>query len=536
MPWDGTGGRSGRARIAALVLLGGLLAQAAAAVQFAPVQTLQSGLDFVTQLALGPEDPDPGSLADGCVYAADGDSGSVQRVCFDAGKNVTSNTTVVVLDGGAGTDFLIGLAFDPASDASGEIILYLAWEPLTTEPFDTRIARAVSVDGGSSYTTDEAFVTGLGRSTVHTTNGIAFGPDGCLYLAKGNNSNAGFDPDFAESRLSGAILRACFRNPDGSVDPAFDRDCGNGSVQEACDVEVHASGFRNPYDLVWHSNGRLYATDNDMDVEDNKGCDVVANTFGCTCVEPSVDPMADELDLVEPGRYYGSPNPYMANPEALQCQGGTRAGFACTTSSDCDGGGSCLDLSALCTDATCGEDVQCLYFGGGVPPPTPAQDPSGIYRAPIAQNAGARMNGLAEFGRIAPIAPGGFCSDWNGQLVAGGTTSNAFVPRRFELTAAGTAATDLGTGGLGGLRALDVAVGPDGTLYGAYWDHARVEYTTPIAQPDPDTADFFAFCAGPGPCNARCEAIPATPGLGPPGLAWLALLLFALGAGAVARA
>ena len=40
---------------------------------------------------------------------------------------------------------------------------------------------------------------------------IIEGPDGCLYLAKGNNSNAGYDPNYAESRLSGAILRMCFR-------------------------------------------------------------------------------------------------------------------------------------------------------------------------------------------------------------------------------------------------------------------------------------------------------------------------------------
>jgi glucose/arabinose dehydrogenase len=527
--------RSRGAVLPGLALLGCLFAEAAAGVQVTPVQTLQGGIDFVTQVALGPEDPDPGSLADGCAYATDGDSGTLHRICFDAAKDVTSNDTVIVLNGGAGTNFLIGLAFDPASDTEGEIIVYLAWEPLETEPFSTRIARAVSQDGGSSYTTDELFVSGLGRSTVHTTNGIAFGPDGCLYLAKGNNSNAGFDPDFAESRLSGAVLRACFRNPDGSVDPGFDRDCGDGSFQEACDVEVYASGFRNPYDLVWHSNGRLYASDNDMDVEDNPGCGSVANTFGCACQEPLVDPNADELDLVEPGRYYGSPNPYLANPEALQCQGGTRAGFACTSPAECDGGGSCLDLSALCSDATCGEDVQCLYFGGGVPPPTPAQDPSGIYRAPIAQPAGARMNGLAEFGSLEPVLPGAFCSDWNGQLVAGGTTTNAFVPRRFALSPDGTAASDLGTAGLGGLRALDVAVGPDGTLYGARWSSDRIEYVTPVPQPDPDAAHFFAFCAGPGPCDARCQPIAQAPGLAPAALLALSLLLFSLGAGALAR-
>ena len=101
--------------------------------------------------------------------------------------------------------------------------------------------------------------------------------------------------------------------------------------------------------MVWHSNGRLYATDNDMDIEDDLGCGSVANDFGCTCASPVVDPGADELNLVEPGMYYGSANPYLANPSGLQCQGGSNATFACTTNANCPGG-TCQDLTPQYAD------------------------------------------------------------------------------------------------------------------------------------------------------------------------------------------
>ena len=112
-----------------LVLTAALLlmvpAREADAVQFQGLQTLQGGIGFTTVLELGPEDPDPASNADGCIYAVNGGQGRVQRVCFDANKNVTSNTTVVDINGGGGTNNTLGITIDPDSDPAGEIHLYL---------------------------------------------------------------------------------------------------------------------------------------------------------------------------------------------------------------------------------------------------------------------------------------------------------------------------------------------------------------------------------------------------------------------------
>jgi glucose/arabinose dehydrogenase len=280
---------------------------------------------------------------------------------------------------------VLGITIDPTSDPATQITLYLAYSVDNTAPFNGRIARAVSIDGGVTYTVDENFITGLARSSFdHQTNGLDFGPDGCLYIAQGNNSNAGYDADHAESRLSSAILRACFKDTTTTVDPAFDGNCGGGTVaapdgntQEACDVEVYAAGLRNPYDLVWHSNGRLYNADNDANPGFRDNCGAEANNFGCGCEVPTITPVGDELNLIQQGKYYGSPNPYRAMPGGLQCNGGTDGGDSCSVDADCGGGGSCVDLSALCTDSLCGEAAQCFYFGDGEPPGV-GEDPRSV--------------------------------------------------------------------------------------------------------------------------------------------------------------
>ena len=466
------------------------------AVQFDPLTLLQGGIGSTTVLTLGPEDPDALSNKDGCVYAVNTFSGTVSRICFDANKQVTGvapYTTTVVIDinGAGGVNALQGIVFEPASDPNGTMALYLAYSDNNGAPFNGKIARATSIDGGSSYTIDEDFITGLPRmNESHQTNGLRFGPaDGCMYIAQGNNSNAGYDFAFAASRLSGAILRLCFNTAPLSVDPLFDRNCGGGNSQEACDVEVYAAGMRNPFDLVWHSNGKLYSTDNDANSNfrqaDPPTCNVPANNFGCPCQANPGDP-SDELNLVEPDQYYGSPNPYLATPSGLQCQGGSAGGDACSPlGSACPGGGTCMDLSALCTDPTCGDPLQCLYFGGDTAVPTVLQDPGGIYRGSILpQNStpgNLLMDGVDEY-------HGDFCSDWDGNLLTAGGPGTV---NRISLSAGGTVAAFEGAGNLNGAAGLDVVVGPDGTVYVANYSGGSVTYLEPIVQTNQGSSNYF---------------------------------------------
>jgi hypothetical protein len=72
-------------------------------------------------------------------------------------------------------------------------------------------------------------------------------------------------------------------------------------VAPGVDVSVFAPGTRNPFDIVWATNGKLYGTDNGMNA--NFG-DV--STSATTQVPPSE--VLDKINYLVQGNYYGSPN------------------------------------------------------------------------------------------------------------------------------------------------------------------------------------------------------------------------------------
>ncbi len=115
-------------------------------------------------------------------------------------------------------------------------------------------------DGDGVSDSIEEVLAGLPTGR-HQNNGIALGPDGKLYLTNGSTCD---DCD-EEDEHSAAILQA---NADGSG------------------LRVYATGLRNPYDLVFDAQGRLWATDN--------GSDDPCGTI-------------DELNLIEDGGDYGWP-------------------------------------------------------------------------------------------------------------------------------------------------------------------------------------------------------------------------------------
>lgn len=131
---------------------------------------------------------------------------------------------------------------------------------------------------------------------THSTNGLAFGPDGRLYWAVGGTSDHGPELD----PVAGSIL---------SIGP----DTG--------EYQVYARGLRNPYDLAWCHDGQLFATDNGPDTRD-----------GTLVYGPP-----DELNLILPGRNYGYPDVFgyapswsdTESPIALLPAGAVPVGIAC---------------------------------------------------------------------------------------------------------------------------------------------------------------------------------------------------------------
>ena len=169
--------------------------------------------------------------------------------------------------------------------------------------------------GGATYTvtSHQDLVVGMPRSReVHAVNGMSIGPDGWLYLGVGGHTNAGqpsgFFANLPEYYLSASVVRLNLGNLAGVSLPLDVRN-----VRRAADMtpfqgrfELFSTGYRNPYDVAWHSNGRLYVNDNAANVSQG-------NTPGSIdgCPTPSITPgdQPDTLHIATSGSYGGHPNP-----------------------------------------------------------------------------------------------------------------------------------------------------------------------------------------------------------------------------------
>jgi glucose/arabinose dehydrogenase len=145
----------------------------------------------------------------------------------------------------------------------------LAWHEGKTYISDSgRISIISDSNGDEKLDTLIPIIEGLVSLQYwgHSNNGIAFSPDGKLYVGIGSTTDHG--PVNSEGEA--IIMRM---NPDGS------------------DAEVFATGFRNPYDLTFSPDGDLFTADNNPDRFDKT-----------LRYLPS-----EELDHVQQGHFYGFP-------------------------------------------------------------------------------------------------------------------------------------------------------------------------------------------------------------------------------------
>jgi glucose/arabinose dehydrogenase len=215
-----------------------------------------------------------------------------------------------------GEQLTLGIAVDPRSTKKRTII----WVSHSSPRVDTHDAppdsSGVTRLTGRNFARRRDVITGLPRSTHdHAVNEIHFGPDRKLYIAQGGNTGAGAafagDKEFPglrrEQPLSAAILVASVlaRNFDGSC---HNRD--NIYGKPPCDVRPYATGLRNAYDFVFHSNGRMYAPDNGLGLQGSyppKPTPPCASPGDPARFNPGVQD--DYLFRIVRGGYYGHPNP-----------------------------------------------------------------------------------------------------------------------------------------------------------------------------------------------------------------------------------
>ena len=166
---------------------------------------------------------------------------------------------------------MLGLALDPDFTANG--FVYAFYVDKNHSGYVMRwTANGDVAAPGSGQRIFDAGVTGDGD--FHHGGDIAFGPDGKLYLTRGNHQNTDYSKD--QTSLYGKLLRI---NRDGSIpddNPRYAANQGNARA-------VYAWGLRNPQSLAPDlDKGRMFFLD---------------------IADATVD---DEINLVEKGAHYGA--------------------------------------------------------------------------------------------------------------------------------------------------------------------------------------------------------------------------------------
>jgi glucose/arabinose dehydrogenase len=98
-------------------------------------------------------------------------------------------------------------------------------------------------------------------------NQIEFDDNGNLYIQIGSNTNGGVPGRISgsgiqkESYFSASTVVADLSNPSFNGNIQYDAP-DDGSPINSIGVSVFAPGQRNPFGIVFHSNGFLYGTEN----------------------------------------------------------------------------------------------------------------------------------------------------------------------------------------------------------------------------------------------------------------------------------
>lgn len=267
-------------------------------------------------LAIGP---------DGKLYALTID-GIIKRFTINADGTLGTPQLLYSLQDEYGTRtqrLAIGFRFDPSSTATNLIvwITHSTFVFYNAPDWDGKLSKL----SGPNLESVQDVVINLPRSKKdHLTNSVDFGPDGALYITQASTSAMGrADQTWgyrSEHLLSGAVLRLDISKL-GSLPLNVKTSDGGGTYNPYdpnAPLTIYASGVRNGYDLVWHSNGSLYVAANGSAAGGNTPASVngTLRPDGTTYNGPSVPALTsvqqtqrDWLFRIVKGGYYGHPNP-----------------------------------------------------------------------------------------------------------------------------------------------------------------------------------------------------------------------------------
>ena len=316
---------AGRAfRPHSIVFTTGTATPPASPVAFDKVATGSAAAQY-TSLSVGP---------DGKLYAATL-TGRIYRYTIAANGTLTAPQAIDTVRthataaawSGAPNRTVIGLAWDPAATATN-LKLWITDNQAYLGADVPDWTSAIATLSGPDLASYTAVVTGLPRSVKdHESNSLAW-RNGRLYLTQGSmNAMGATDATWKrpEHLLSAAVLEL---NPAAlpatlPVDVRIEAPGTYDPYAAGAPLRIHATGIRNAYDLVWHRNGHLYVPTNGSAAGGAVPAAPVPAPPQCATRRPDGPwngPAApgiasngqaetDYVFDVEPGRYYGHPNP-----------------------------------------------------------------------------------------------------------------------------------------------------------------------------------------------------------------------------------
>lgn len=212
--------------------------------------------DYLTGLEI------PWSMAfstDGTLYVTEL-RGGLKRY-KDGAQTEISHSLNVATDANEGG--LMGLALAPNFDSNGRI--YLCYSYRSDGTLFNRVSYATLT--ADTLVNESIVLDAIPGGITHNGCRLAFAPGGTLYISTGDTTNESL-PQATDS-LAGKVLRL---NADGTIPDT-----------NPFTNPVWTYGHLNPQGLVFHPNGKLYASENG-------------------------NPDNDEINLIERGRNYGWPN------------------------------------------------------------------------------------------------------------------------------------------------------------------------------------------------------------------------------------
>jgi glucose/arabinose dehydrogenase len=199
-----------------------------------------------------------------------------------------SNTPFVDLAGEISTGGergLLGIAFDPAFADNGFVyIFYAAAQPSPHNRVSRFTAAGDVAQAGSKVVLFELDALG---STSHGGGALGFGGDGMLYVTTGDNKQQAAVQD--PSKTHGKLLRL---RPEPAQPIPSDNPYSRG---------IWALGFRNPFTLAVHPDGRVFVND----VGETSREEINLVTRGANLGWPRCEGACSEPGLVSPVYSYG---------------------------------------------------------------------------------------------------------------------------------------------------------------------------------------------------------------------------------------